>query len=599
MQAAQLAVRIAELIIFGALALIAVKRWRQHHDTAALWWAATVGILASVVAASFLISTTSESNAASWERKVLLALLLLFPYCLFRYGGQFVHQYVSLRRVAQFLTGGVVVWTFFLPRLGGSDAPRTTAIKFYLVGILVQWTLLSCIATYRLWRIGAKQASVARSRMRTMAVGTALLNIALLFAAFVPGDTKSGWPVVTGLMAIVCALCFFVGFVPPRVLRVVWRSPDAIRLRQAEISLMAVIQPEQIGAALVPHVAALFGGQGGVLVAPDGTVLAAAGLDPTEAKAAAVLATRATAENPVVQEGLIAVCLRNGWLAVRGSQLSPFFGRDEVDLLVGLGVFADLALERARLFQAERVAREEAERANDELETFVYSVSHDLKSPLVSLLGFLDYLKADVDESLSDEGRFFLDRISAASLYMQALIQDLLELSRIGRVQTESTDVDLAEVVHEVVAEQEAVHPNAALHIGALPVVTMNGLRARQLFTNLVANAIVHSGRDDVIVKVDAAVSPTGDVVVSVADNGKGVPADYREKIFGVFERLERQDSNSPNKGTGIGLAVCRKILEQYGGEITVADNGPGARFDMRFPAVAVRRGPAQLEAAK
>lgn len=598
MEAAQLAVRIAELVIFGALAFISVRRWRQSRDDAAKWWAVTVGTLGVVVAAGFLVPTDSESDITSWARKALVALLVLFPYAMFRYGGAFVRSNARLRRGAEALIAVMVVWTMFLPRLGGEGSPRSTALNIFAAALLVEWTALSSITVVRLWRVGNRQASVAKHRMRTMATGAALLNVALAIAVFAPSEHESWWPIVTGIIAIACALAFFVGFMPPKSLRMIWRMSDVGRLREAEIGLMTVVEPAEIGNALLPHATALFGAQGAALVDPAGDVIVESGLTAAEARAAAALALRA-GDGASIQQGLMSVKMRNGWLVVRGNSVSPFFGRDELDVLSGLGLFADLALDRAALFESEREARQDAERANAELETFVYSVSHDLKSPLVSLLGFLDYLAAEIEGSLSEEGTFFLQRISAASLYMQALIQDLLELSRIGRVQTEPSDVALADILHEIVEDQRLGSSGASIRVGPLPVLSMNPLRARQLFTNLVNNALTHSGRADVTVAIDAIDAPDGGVVVSVADNGKGIPASYRDKVFGVFERLERQGAGeSTSGGTGIGLAVCRKIVEQCGGQIDVGDNQPGARFSIRFPADAVRRGAVNVEVA-
>lgn len=598
MEAAQLVVRIAELVLFGVLAIASWKRWRSQRDRAGVWAASTFGILAAVVVASFVLDPASESDLASWLRKFLVAVLLLFPYTLFRYAGEFSPPRPQFRRVAELLTAAVIVWTILLPKLHGEDAPRTTALNIFVFAILVQWTVLSAWASRALWRMGTGQASVARNRMRMLGVGAAMLNFALVLAALFPGDKDSVAPVIVGIIALASGSQFFIGFVPPRVLRILWRTPDSQTLREAEVSLMSVLDPADIGGALLPHVTRLFGGHGSVLVDTSGAVLASSGLTPVEAKAAAMAAANAGSE-PLVDPNLVAVPMRRGWLAVRGSIQTPFFGQEEVDLLVGLAVFADLALERGELFAREREAREQAERANAELETFVYSVSHDLKSPLVSLLGFLDYLKADLEDvdALSTDTRFFLERISAAGMYMQALIQDLLELSRIGRVQTEAIPVDVGLVVNEAVAELRPGHSEAVFDVGALPVIDINPLRVRQLVTNLLNNALVHAGRSDVVVSVSAEQDADGGVTMVVADNGKGVPADYRDKVFGVFERLERQDADTG--GTGIGLAVCRKIAEQIGGHISLADNAPGARFVIRFPAAVVRRGPTTLEVAR
>lgn len=599
MHAAHLAVRIAELVIFGALAILSLQRWRQERDRAALWWTATVGVLAGVVLASFLLSPSSDSDAASWARKLLVVVLLAFPYCLFRYGAEFVTPSKLVRRIGDVMTAAVMVWTLFLPKLRGEDAPQTTALTIFLFAIIIQWTYLSSFVTFRMWRAGRNQAGVARNRMRLMAAGAGLINAVIIVSGFVQADSESVFGLVTGFIAILCALFFFAGFEPPRFLRVLWRQRDLETLRKAEIGLMTAATEEEIAHVLLPHVTQLFGAHGSVLLGRDGQIVKANGLSQVEARAAAALAVQG-GDGPIVEKGLISVRLRNGWLVVRGGQLSPFFGRDEVDLLTGLGVFTDLALERTSLFQLERDARAAAERANAELETFVYSVSHDLKSPLVSLLGFLDYLKTDVEGTLTTDGQFFLDRISASSMYMQALIQDLLELSRIGRVQVDPTDVDLDGIVEEAVAELIGAYPEARVVVDRLPVVSMNPLRARQLFTNLISNAVHHAGRNDVLVTIGAVDAPDGDVVLSVSDNGKGIPAGYREKVFGVFERLERRDSeSSANAGTGIGLAVCRKIVEQAGGQITVSDNAPGARFSIRLPSHAVRRGATMLEASQ
>ncbi|HZQ26084.1 MAG TPA: histidine kinase dimerization/phospho-acceptor domain-containing protein, partial [Acidimicrobiales bacterium] len=437
MEVAISTLHVVQLIVFSALAFLSLVRARTKHEEAAWWLAGTFGVLTVVTVAGYLLPSRSNSDLASWERKALVAVLLLFPYFLYRFMGTFQAPSRRARRIAAGKTAAVIVWVALLPKLGNSDAPRSTAIDLFLVGLFLQWTSLSVTVAVRLWRLGRGQASVARKRLRTLAIGSVLLNLALAVALVSPSNPQSIWSLVSGLIAVSSAVFFFVGFAPPLWLRLVWRNPDAVTLRKAEVGLMTMLTPSEIGRALLPPVTDLFGGQGSVLVGRDNRVLASAGLSPEEARAASSAVTAAEGD-AVVERGLLGVRLRNGWLVVRSSRLSPFFGREEVDLLVALGVLADLALERAELFEMERVAREQAERANTELETFVYSVSHDLKSPLVSLLGFLDYLRADIDQYLNADTRFYLDRIGASSMYMQALIQDLLELSRIGRVQTEA-----------------------------------------------------------------------------------------------------------------------------------------------------------------
>lgn len=231
----------------------------------------------------------------------------------------------------------------------------------------------------------------------------------------------------------------------------------------------------------------------------------------------------------------------------------------------------------ADAFSRERLARVGVERANQELESFVYTVSHDLNSPLISVLGYIDLLETDFKATLPDDARFYLERVKASSSYMQSLIRDLIELSRVGRVQTEPDHVDLEELIEEITGEIRASHPGVSVDVPpGLPGIRMNPLRARQLFANLMQNAVKYGGRPDVRIRVGAEPDANGSVTLSVADDGPGIALEHRERVFGVFERLTTSED-----GTGIGLAVCKRIVETTGGRIWIADSEIGT--DMRF----------------
>jgi len=251
------------------------------------------------------------------------------------------------------------------------------------------------------------------------------------------------------------------------------------------------------------------------------------------------------------------------------------------------GVIRDIT-ERKRAEEALANANRELERTNAELETLVYSASHDLKSPMVSLLGYLEYLKLDYGEALGAEGGRYIQRISECTLYMQRLIHDLIDLSRAGRLSVELAEVDLAEVARTIVAEARAVHPSVRFHSGPLPVVLADPLSFRQLFTNLVENAVNHGGRLDLSVSIESAPLPDGSFELSVRDDGKGIPPEHRERVFGVFERL---DGSSTTGGTGMGLAICRKIVELAGGSIAIGGSR-GTVVRMVLPATMLARWP-------
>ena len=242
------------------------------------------------------------------------------------------------------------------------------------------------------------------------------------------------------------------------------------------------------------------------------------------------------------------------------------------------GVLRDIT-ERKRAEAELSAANKELERANAELETLVYSASHDLKSPMVSLLGYLEYLRLDFGEVLGPEGNRYLNRMADSTVYMQQLIHDLIDLSRVGRSGVEPIEVDLGRLVPAIAEDAGAANPAAEIRVGRLPVVTGDPTGFRQLFTNLLENALHHGGRPHLVVVVDGRDRPDGAVELSVRDNGKGVPPEHRERVFGVFERLE---GPSTGEGTGMGLAICRKIVEVLGGTIAiVGDRGTDVRIQL------------------
>jgi PAS domain S-box-containing protein len=251
------------------------------------------------------------------------------------------------------------------------------------------------------------------------------------------------------------------------------------------------------------------------------------------------------------------------------------------------GVIRDIT-ERKRAEEALAAANRELERTNAELETLVYSASHDLKSPMVSLLGYLEYLRLDYGELLGEEGGRYVQRISECTLYMQRLIHDLIELSRAGRLTLELDEVDLGALARTILAEARAVHPSVRFHAGPLPVILADPLSFRQLFTNLVENAVRHGGRTDLSVSIESSPLPDGSFELLVRDDGKGIPPEHRERVFGVFERL---DGASTSHGTGMGLAICRKVVELAGGSIAIAGSR-GTVVRMVLPATMLARWP-------
>jgi signal transduction histidine kinase len=237
---------------------------------------------------------------------------------------------------------------------------------------------------------------------------------------------------------------------------------------------------------------------------------------------------------------------------------------------------ARLAEERIRQYAAE------LERKNREMEQFVYSVSHDLKSPLVTCKGFTGILKEDLAEGRIAEALDSAQRVERATAHMGRLIEDLLQLSRVGRVANKSEAVQVSALVGELAEELRlAAKPGVLVEVDAgMPVIDADPMAISRLFQNLLVNAFQYGcSAAQPRITVGSRMAG-GEVLFFVRDNGPGIAAEYHEKIFGLFQRLEANQG-----GTGIGLAIVSKIMEVHEGRAWVESApGAGATFWLAFP---------------
>ncbi len=568
-------------VAFTALALVSLALYVRHRSAPAAWAAAAFGSLAAIVLVAWIAGPDSD-DLPLWFVKILIAVVLAFPYFLFRFAAAFVRPPRWAEAAGAALTGALILWTLALPSFPAEGEPQTGATRIYVLAIVVQWTVLSLWVSVRLWTAGRSQPTLPRRRLRLLSAAALGLNASVVVSGAAGGAETPTVDLVQQVLGIACAILFYLALDPPAALRALWRRPEEHSLRQASVGVSAATTSHEVSAALLPHIAPIFGGGGALLARAGGEVLGVYGMQPGEA--ARILARLGSDEGAVVEPGFMTLPLRTGWLAIKTSPYTPLFGNEEARLLEATGAFVDLALERTALFEAERLARVEVERGSAELEAFLHSVSHDLKSPLVALSGYVGYLEEDFGSVLGDAGREYLARMSANTSYMESLIHGLLELSRVRRVETDPEEVRLADLVGELAREIETAHDNVTVEVGALPILWMNGVRARQLFTNLLDNAVKHGDRPGLRISVSAGPADEGGCEIGVTDNGPGVPASDREKVFGVFERLEGPGGD----GTGIGLSICRKIVEHLGGRIWIADGESGADFRIEVPAESV-----------
>jgi PAS domain S-box-containing protein len=266
-------------------------------------------------------------------------------------------------------------------------------------------------------------------------------------------------------------------------------------------------------------------------------------------------------------------------------------GNEELEALRLFGGYAGLAIQNARLnnaLQNELLQRQtfinELESKNAELERFTYTVSHDLKSPLVTITGFLGYLEKDALSGDHQKIKSTIERITQAARKMQSLLNDLLELSRIGRIMNLPENVPFEEVVKEAIervrGQLEAKHAEIKIQ-NDLPMVYGDRVRLVEVMQNLIDNSTKYSRPDSKpCIKIGAREDEQGKTIFFLQDNGIGIDPQFHERIFGLFNKLDTKA-----EGTGIGLTLVKRIIEVHGGNIWVeSELGKGATFYFTLP---------------
>jgi PAS domain S-box-containing protein len=206
--------------------------------------------------------------------------------------------------------------------------------------------------------------------------------------------------------------------------------------------------------------------------------------------------------------------------------------------------------------------------SNKELESFAYSVSHDLRSPLRHVAGFAELLQKKASEYLDDKSRQYVETILTASKRMGNLIDDLLAFSRIGRAETKNNPVNLDQLVREAIAElrEATTGREIAWKVGALPVCLGDRAMLKLVVLNLLSNAVKFTQtRSHANIEIGSSNPTKDEVEVFVRDNGVGFDMQYVDKLFGVFQRLHRMEEF---EGTGIGLATVQRVVHRHGGKV-------------------------------
>ena len=273
-----------------------------------------------------------------------------------------------------------------------------------------------------------------------------------------------------------------------------------------------------------------------------------------------------------------------GLLGVQQCEQPREWTQDEIELLQHLIEQLNIALSQAELLGSEVKQRQELARSNSELERFAYVVSHDLQAPLQTISNYVQLLERRYREKLDEKADKYINYIVGGVKRMGTQIQDLLEYSRVGREKSTFRETDCNVILQQAISNlQSEIDANNATIVVAdnLPALIVDASQLTVLFQNLIGNGIKY--RRQIPPHIEIKVQKQEKIwQFSLADNGIGLEAQYRKRIFQIFQRLHTKEEYP---GTGIGLAICQKIVERHGGEIWVESQpGHGSVFYFTIP---------------
>jgi signal transduction histidine kinase len=574
------AVGYLNLALFTLLAIVALRQWRAGKGRAGLWAALTFASLAIVVDVGQLLPEDPSTDAAMVAQRLLVAVLVLFPYLLYRFTTAFERPTLRLERFLGLMTVALLVWTFMLPSFPDEGESWSAGFALYVGAFLVHWTVLSIVVALRLWRAGRGQPSVARRRMQLLSIASTALTVALLLAS-VGSDGGSALELAVALLVTLSAVAFLLGLSPPAALRTVWRIPEQDRLQDAIKRLMGATSEEEVADYVLPPVSRLVGARAAGLVDDDGRWVGAYRASD------AMLVEVARAADERTREDVLRIAMPGGSLVVWTSPYAPYFGSEEVRLLETLAALTGLALDRSRLFAHERQTRRALERADEVKTNFVALAAHELRTPVASIKGIVDTLHARGDQ-LGESQRHQLDvTLRQQTDRLGVLVEQLLDLSRLDAeaVPIQPKPLAVRQRVEELVttaagARRDEVRVDVPADLAAL----IDPTAFDRIVSNLVVNALRYG---EAPVTVSAEQSDTH-FRLAVEDRGRGVPPEFVPNLFERFTRSEQTHERAA--GSGLGLAIARSYAQAHRGDLFYELAEPhGARFNLVLPALSGR----------
>ncbi|HEX5417888.1 MAG TPA: ATP-binding protein [Chloroflexota bacterium] len=608
------------VLIFVIVARRAARRPTRANLEIALFFG-DIFLIIAISTVPSLLGVTPPAGLAL----VTGALLLALPYLLLR-------LLVSFSEVAprwlRFTEAGLVLAVVGLVATAGQP-------MLWLTLLLVAYFVVTALLAAGLFIREARRAGgVTRRRLEAVALGSALLGLEILCAGLAAADPTDNWNLLVNLLAVASGVSYFVGFATPAALRRVWQEPEIHRFLKRATELPRIPELTTLVDELERGVGAAFGAPGasiqlwdparrvlrgryhqrtsGALADPAGSAPAgqyavrdgwweqspdlfvvgrvfqeqraafiedAARVDPANAAVYEQYGARAVLAAPIIAAGR-----PRGVLTVFAPR-SPIFADSDLELVQLLADQTAVILENHALIdEIARVrAREEAARLKED---FLSSAAHDLKSPLTGIIGHSQYLRRRLERVPTEQlAPADLDRIIAEARRLDGFIGELLDASRSERGQLVDLreTVDLARLAREVCSRDWPGKPSFVVEAGEPVVGQFDPVRLRQLVSHLVDNAVKFSPpRAEVGVRVTRE---GDDAHLTVRDQGIGIPPEDQPLLFERFHRGRNVDDRR-YVGLGLGLFICRGIVEEHGGRIWVESRSSGAAPGSTFHVV-------------
>jgi len=615
-------------ILFTAVFIGAVVRLIRGHDPLAL----DVTLVFSGLAAIFALQVVGTFVEVPQALQLLpVVLLLAQPFFTLRLVGH-------LRSLPAWLLplAAIALLLSTIPILVLAVVSPGSALLAPLgIALIGVFGVTEIVAAGFLAAEARRRVGSGRIRMAVAAIATAGFAVAILAAGVASGtaENQGGSGVATRVIALLSGLAYVVAFLPPTWLRRLWQASASYRYGQGMIAAPASEDEAAIWARLVTAASEVAASDATVLVVAGGNepahIVAAAG--PMAGRIEAIRATeieslKSIKGNGAVQRivpgqsGLIdelaasidaryrsvvsfPVDASRTAVLVHLSRHASLFGADDSSLLAGLGFVAALLVERrAVLAEQEKLAERltatiaALEAANQAKSDFVASMSHELRTPLTAIIGFSDLMRGEPHEAESvSVPTEWVEHIHRSGQHLLGLINDVLDLAKVeaGRLDLSLERIELASAVQESVAGLRPLADRKSIALYAsiepLPIDVDRG-RLRQILYNLLSNAIKFTP-DGGRISVEAS-RVNGEIALTVSDTGVGIASEDQLRVFEEFRQVGDIAARQP--GTGLGLALCRRLVEAHGGRIGLESTvGVGSRFTVYLPAITEITAPA------